>query len=145
MQIRQKHLQHKDMEESIFTAGMSMSLFTIYKDTINVNANQDKTQGWYMLRRLTVVISKLNAAFQTCQIVLEHLIVNSFKLKNILRVGRRYHKHTTCPFTVYSMNVFCASIVCTVTRNNMLRRKFGLPEESRGMVKTLRKMRKWVM
>jgi hypothetical protein len=35
--------------------------------------------------------------------------------------------------------------MCTVTRNKMLGRKFGLPEESRGMVKTLRKMKKWVM
>jgi len=35
--------------------------------------------------------------------------------------------------------------MCTVTRNNMVRRIFGLPEEGRGTLKTLRKMRKWVM
>jgi len=46
MQIRQKH-QHKNLEESVFTACMSTSLFTICKYIINVSrpTNQDKTQG----------------------------------------------------------------------------------------------------
>ena len=56
-----------------------------------------------------------------------------------------YHVHTTCPFRVYSINVFCSSTVCIVTRNNMLRRILGLPEEGRGMVKQLRRMIKWVI
>jgi hypothetical protein len=44
-QGRLAHLQHKDLEKSVFTACISSSLFTVYKYTINVSANQDKTQG----------------------------------------------------------------------------------------------------